>query len=471
MPESFPLSIMESYFIHNALIVNEGKQFPGSLIIKDGRIEEIFNGPGPQSFSLPSGIVEIDAGGQLLIPGVIDDHVHFRDPGLTEKGDLYTESRAAVAGGVTSFMDMPNTLPKATSLEILEEKYRLAAKKSLANFSFFLGAANDNLDEIKKADPSRICGLKVFTGASTGNMLVSDPAALEAIFRESPLLIAVHSEDEAIIQANLKTYIERYGEDIPIEAHPLIRSEEACYKSSELLVNLALKHKARLHLLHLSTAKELGLLDNTIPLGSKRITGEVCVHHLWFDDRDYADLGSRIKWNPAIKTEKDKLGLMEGLISDKIDIIATDHAPHLLKEKDHPYTSCPSGAPLIQHSLVAMLGFYHMGKLSIETIVDKMCHSPAVLYRIRERGFIRKGYSADLVMVALDAPWTVATENILYKCGWSPFEGVTFRSRVNMTWVNGHLVFDHGKFNESLKGNRLSFNHSVNQSFSQSVNI
>ena len=448
---------MESYFIHNAVIVNEGKQFPGSLLIKDGLIEEIFSGPRPESFILSADVIRIDAHGQMLIPGVIDDQVHFRDPGLTEKGDLHSESRAAVAGGVTSFMDMPNTLPKATSLDILEDKYTLASGKSLANYSFFLGATNDNLDEIKKANPVRICGLKVFTGASTGNMLVNDPLALDAIFRESPVIIAVHSEDESIIQANLRSYKEKYGEEIPVEAHPLIRSEEACYRSSEMLVNLARKHNARLHLLHLSTAKELELLDNTIPLEQKRITGEVCVHHLWFDDRDYADLGSRIKWNPAIKTEKDKLGLMEGLISNKIDIIATDHAPHLLNEKDNPYTSCPSGAPLIQHSLVAMLAFVHMGKLPVETVIEKMCHAPAVLYRIRRRGFIRKGYFADLALVDMDSPWTVEPENILYKCGWSPLEGVTFRSRVNMTWVNGRLVFDHGRFEESVKGQRLEF--------------
>ena len=455
---------MESFFIHNAIIVNEGKQIPGSLIISGGRIEEIFYDRKPESFLLAPDTIEIDARGRMLMPGVIDDQVHFREPGLTEKGDLYTESKAAVAGGVTSFMDMPNTLPKATSIEILEEKYRLASEKSLANYSFFLGASNDNLDEIKKADPSRICGLKVFTGASTGNMLVSDPAALEAIFRESPLLIAVHSEDEAIIQANLAAFKEKYGNNIPIGAHPLIRSEEACYRSSELLVTLSRKYNARLHLLHLSTAKELDLLDNSLPLHAKRITAEVCVHHLWFDERDYADLGSRIKWNPAIKTEKDKLGLMEGLINDKIDIVATDHAPHLLSEKSNPYTSCPSGAPLIQHSLVAMLHFYHMGKLPLEKIIEKLCHSPAVLYRIKEWGFIRKGYFADLSLVNLDAPWTVAPENILYKCGWSPLEGVTFKSRVDMTWVNGHLVFDHGNFDESHKGQRLSFNQSVNHS-------
>jgi len=449
---------MESYLIHNALIVNEGKQFPGSLLIKGGRIEEIFSGPRPE-IGDPEGLVTIDAGGRMLIPGVIDDQVHFRDPGLTEKGDMYTESRAAVAGGVTSFMDMPNTLPKAISLDILEEKYTIASGKSLANYSFFLGASNDNIEEIKKADPKRICGLKVFTGASTGNMLVNDRMALEAIFRESPVIIAVHSEDESIIQANLKAYRERYGEDIPVEAHPLIRSEEACYSSSALLVELARKYNARLHLLHLSTVRELELLDNSIPLASKNITGEVCVHHLWFDDRDYAELGSRIKWNPAIKTEKDKLGLMEGLISGKIDIIATDHAPHLLSEKSNKYTSCPSGAPLVQHSLVAMLGLYHMGKISLETVIEKMCHAPAVLYRIKDRGFIRKGYKADLVLVDMDAPWTVAPENILYKCGWSPMEGVTFRSRVTMTWVNGNLVFDHGRFNEAVKGERMEFEY------------
>ncbi len=457
MPDISTFFTMESYFIHNALIVNEGKQFAGSVLITGGCITEIFNGRRPSTFSLPQGTVEIDAKGQLLMPGVIDDQVHFRDPGLTEKGDLHTETRAAVAGGVTSFMDMPNTLPKATSLEILEEKYKLAATKSLANYSFFLGASNDNLDEIKKADPVRICGLKIFTGASTGNMLVNDMRILENIFRECPMIIAVHSEDESIIQANLKSYKKKYGDDIPVEAHPLIRSEEACYRSSEILVGLAKKYNARLHLLHLSTARELELLDNTIPLRDKRITGEVCVHHLWFDDRDYADLGSRIKWNPAIKTEKDKLGLMEGLISNTIDIIATDHAPHLLKEKDNPYASCPSGAPLIQHSLVAMLGFYHMGRLPLETIVDKMCHSPAILYRIKERGFIRKGYHADLALVDMDAPWTVAPENILYKCGWSPLEGVTFKSRVNMCWVNGRLVFDHGRFDEAVKGQRMEF--------------
>jgi dihydroorotase len=448
---------MKSYYIHNAVIVNEGRQFPGSLLIRDGRFQEIFDGPPPPGFLLADDVVRIDAGGRLLMPGVIDDQVHFRDPGLTEKGDMRTESRAALAGGVTSFMDMPNTLPKAVNLEILEQKYSLASHKSLANYSFFLGASNENLEEIKKADPARICGLKVFTGASTGNMLVSDPLVLDSIFRECPLLIAVHSEDEAIIQANLASYRERYGDDIPVEAHPLIRSEEACYKSSEMLVGLARKYGARLHLLHLSTAKEAGLLQRSVPLHEKKITGEVCVHHLWFDERDYADLGSLIKWNPAIKTPADKQGLLDALIDGRIDIVATDHAPHLLSEKKNPYTSCPSGAPLVQHSLVAMLAMYQMGKFPLELVVQTMCHSPAILYRIRERGFIRKGYFADLVMVDLDAPWVVEKENILYKCGWSPLEGVTFRSRVLMTWINGHLAFDHGKFDESLKGMRLEF--------------
>jgi dihydroorotase len=449
---------MKSFFIHNAHIVNEGKQFPGSLFLHEGLIAEVFSGRKPESFILPPETVIIDAREKLLIPGVIDDHVHFREPGLTEKGDLYTESRAAVAGGVTSFMDMPNTLPKAVNLEILEDKFDLAAGKSLANFSFFLGASDDNLEEIRKADPATICGLKLFTGASTGNMLVSDPLILESIFRESPLIIAVHSEDEMIIQANLKIFREKYGEDIPPSAHPLIRSEEACYKSSEQMVSLAQKFNSRLHLLHLSTVKELDLLDNSIPLEEKRISGEVCVHHLWFDDRDYAVLGNRIKWNPAIKSEKDKKGLMEGLITGKIDIVATDHSPHLAWEKNNPYTTCPSGAPMIQHSLVAMLGFTHLGRLSVEKVVQKMCHAPALLYRITNRGFIRKGYHADLALVDMDAPWTVAPENILYKCGWSPMEGVTFKSRVCMTWVNGNLVFDHGKFDESIKGQRLSFN-------------
>ncbi len=446
-----------SYYIHNAIIVNEGHRFHGSLFIHNGLIEEVFEGRAPSGFVFPDGTLTLDAKEKFLLPGVIDDHVHFREPGLTAKGDIASESRAAIAGGVTSFMEMPNTNPKAVTLEILEEKYQIAAESSLANYSFYLGATNDNLSEILKADPTRICGLKLFLGASTGNMLVDNPESLDAIFASSPLLIAVHAEEESIIQRNLALFKERYGDDIPASAHPLIRSEEACFTSSEKAVTLARKHNARLHLLHLSTAKELDLLSNDVPLSEKRITGEVCIHHLWFDDRDYDDQGAFIKWNPAIKTAGDRNALFEGLLNGKIDIIATDHAPHLKEEKERPALFCPSGGPLVQHSLVAMLGFYHLGKISVEMIVEKMCHAPAILFRIPDRGFLRKGYKADIILVDEDDPWVVEKENILYKCGWSPFEGVTFKSRVTHTWVNGNLVFDTGKFDLSVKGQRLRF--------------
>ena len=450
--------VNNNYYIHNALIVNENQRKLGAILIQDGLISEIFQGQAPAGFGFPEATISIDAGKKWLLPGVIDDQVHFREPGLTQKGDLLTESRAAAAGGVTSYMDMPNTLPKAITLELLEEKYRLAAEKSLANYSFFLGASDDNLDQIKKADPRSICGLKVFLGASTGNMLVNDPAILSAVFENSPLLIAVHAEEETVIRENLQQYTARYGEAIPIEAHPLIRSSEACYRSSLKATELAAKTNARLHLLHLSTAHELSLLRNDIPLTEKKITGEVCVHHLWFDDRDYARLGSRIKWNPAIKTSVDRESLFRAVLDDTLDIIATDHAPHLLSEKENPYLTCPSGAPLVQHALVAMLEFYHKGKISLEKIVEKMCHHPAILYRIDKRGFLCKGYHADMVLVDPDNPWSVSSDNILYKCGWSPFEGTTFRSRVTHTWVNGNLVFDQGKFYETRKGKRLEFN-------------
>ena len=391
---------MEQILIAGANIVNEGRIFEGSILIKGDRIKEIIPGGSDSHIpGNPENIELIDGRGKFLLPGVIDDHVHFRDPGLTSKGDLYTETKAAVAGGVTSFMDMPNTNPKATTLRILEEKYELASRKAFANYSFFLGAANDNLEEIEKADPSKICGVKVFLGASTGNMLVDDPVVLEKIFSNSRMLIAIHGEDEEIIKKNLNTFREQYGDQIPAEAHPLIRSEEACFTSTKRAVELALRHNTRLHVLHLSTAKELDLFQNNILLNKKQITAEVCVHHLWFDDHDYTRLGSRIKWNPAIKTEKDKNELFKGLLEDKIDIIATDHAPHLEEEKSRPYLSCPSGGPLIQHSLVIMLEFFHMKKISIEKIAEKMCHAPAVLYRIKDRGFIRKGYFADFVMV------------------------------------------------------------------------
>jgi dihydroorotase len=445
-------------YIHNALIVNENKRFSGGVFLQDGVISEVFTGNAASDFPFPPDTIVIDAKQKYLLPGVIDDHVHFREPGLTEKGDIYTESKAAVAGGVTSYMEMPNTKPNATTLELLEDKFDLASLKSLANYSFFLGATNNNIEEIVQADPAKICGLKLFMGASTGNMLVDDPEALKAIFEKSPLLIAVHAEEEAIVQQNLSEFKAKYGDLIPASAHPLIRSEEACYRSSEKAVNLAEKYHSRLHLAHLSTGRELLLLQSNVPLAEKLITGEVCIHHLWFDDRDYEDLGTLIKWNPAIKSSRDRESLFAGLLNGTIDIIATDHAPHLKGEKGNAYNSCPSGGPLIQHSLVAMFGFFQLGKISVEMIVEKMCHNPAILYRIPNRGFIRKGYAADLVLVDPDDPWTVTTENVLYKCGWSPFEGVTFKSRVTHTWVNGNLVYDHGIFNESQKGLRLTFN-------------
>jgi dihydroorotase len=449
---------MEQILIAGANIVNEGRTFEGSVLIRGDRIEEIIpaGSYGPVLEGLEN-IELVDGRGKFLIPGVIDDQVHFREPGLTQKGDLYTESRAAVAGGVTSFMDMPNTEPKATTLAILEEKYKLASRKSFANYSFFLGATHENTEEIIKADPAKICGVKVFMGASTGNMLVDDPDILERIFSGSRMIVAIHSEDEGIIRKNLAVFREKYGENIPVEAHPLIRSEEACYVSTRRAVELAVKHNTRLHILHLSTAKELELLRNDIPLKEKRITAEVCVHHLWFDDRDYARLGSLIRWNPAIKSEHDKESLFKGLLEDKIDIIATDHAPHLAEEKSHPYLSCPSGGPLIQHSLVIMLEFYHRKMISIEKIVEKMCHAPADLYRIRDRGFIRKGFYADLVLVDTHDPWTVTKENLLYKCGWSPFEGTKFSSRISHTFVNGKQVYGNGHFDERYRGKRLEF--------------
>lgn len=449
----------EGYFIHNALIVNEGKQFSGSVLIQDSLFKEVFAGLPPADFILPPGIISVDAHNRYLFPGVIDAHVHFREPGLTHKADISTESRAAVAGGVTSYFEMPNTVPNATTLDILEEKFEIARNRSLANYSFFLGATNDNIGEIEKADPARICGLKVFMGASTGNMLVDNERTLELIFSRSPLIIAVHAEEESIIRHNLENYLGQYGAQIPVSAHPLIRSEEACFTSSEKAVNLAHKFNTRLHLTHVSTARELDLLHNDQPLKDKKITGEVTLHHLWFDNRDYSDLGSRIRWNPAIKTSHDREALLQGLLDDRLDLIATDHAPHLRHEKEHQYTSCPSGGPMIQHALVAMLGFQQSGKITLEKIVEKMCHAPAVRYRIHKRGFIRQNYYADCVLVDPDDPWTVSQENILYKCGWSPLEGVTFKSRITHTWVNGALVFNEGTFNTDQNGKRISFDY------------
>jgi len=442
--------------LHNAQIVNEGKTFNGGLVIDGEVIAEVFEGNIPQGL-LPSGYNKIDLQGQLLIPGVIDDQVHFRDPGLTHKGDIFTESRAALAGGVTTFMDMPNVKPQTTTLQLLEEKHELAATKSLANYSFYLGATNDNIDEVLKLDPRASCGIKIFMGSSTGNMLVDNEDTLSQLFKNCPLPIAVHCEHEPTVKANLARAKEQFGDNIPVEYHPVIRDAEACYRSSSMAVELASRHGARLHLLHLSTARELALLDNHKPLTDKKITGEVCVHHLWFDDRDYATRGAFIRWNPAIKSEADKLALIDAVKNGKLDVVATDHAPHLLEEKTAVYTSAMSGGPLVQHSLVAMLEMHKRGIFSIETIVQRMCHAPADLFNVSKRGYIKAGYYADLAVVNLHAPWMVSKSNILYKCGWSPFEGTTFSSKVTKTFVNGKLVFDKDTVNETHRGRRLEF--------------
>jgi dihydroorotase len=444
-----------AYFIRNAIVVNEGMVFGGGVYLVNGIISMVFmNGDEP---AVPEGAEVIDAFGLHLIPGVIDDQVHFRDPGLTHKADIYTESKAAVAGGTTSFMDMPNTVPQTLTQELLEEKYQAAAEKSLANYSFYMGASNDNLSEVLKTDPSKVCGIKVFMGASTGNMLVDDPEVLKEIFSKSPALVAVHCEDEATIRENLRIMGERFGDEIPLDYHPLIRSEEACYRSSSLAVEMAAKYNTRLHVLHLSTARELDLFDNSLPLEKKRITAEVCVHHLWFHDADYERLGMLIKWNPAIKSMDDRDALLNALLENKIDVVATDHAPHTLDEKSQSYLKAPSGGPLVQHALPAMLELYHKGVISFEKVVEKMCHAPAKCFRVKNRGFVREGYAADLVLIDLDDPWRVEKDNILYKCGWSPFRGQLFRSRITHTFVNGQLVYQNGVFDESVRGERLLF--------------
>ena len=447
---------MKRYCIRNALLVNEGKSFNGSLFMREGRIERIFR--SEETIKVPKGTVELDATGKILIPGVIDDQVHFREPGLTHKGDIASESKAAVAGGVTSFMDMPNTLPQTLTQSLLEEKYARAAKVSVANYSFYLGAANDNLQEILLTDPRKVCGIKIFMGASTGNMLVDDPRALEGIFSQSPMLLAVHCEDETIIRRNAAAFRSTYGEDVPVQFHPAIRSAEACFKSSSRAVELAKKFNARLHILHLSTRDELSLFENTTPRIRKKITSEVCVHHLVFCDADYTNLGNRIKWNPAIKTEEDRNALIYAVKNGTIDMVATDHAPHTLEEKGNTYFKAPSGGPLIQHSLSIMLEFYRMDMLSLEMIVDRMCHAPADIFKIAERGYLREGYYADLVLVDLNKPWTVGPDNILYKCRWSPFEGKTFRAKVTHTFVNGNLVFENDRLPDAPPGMRLLFN-------------
>jgi dihydroorotase len=445
---------MQTYLIKNAQIVNEGKILKGDVLIQNDRIEEV-----SASISVKSAnTTVIDADGCYLVPGMIDDQVHFREPGLTHKATIETESRAAVAGGITSFIEMPNTVPQATTIELLEEKFEIASKTSWANYSFMFGGTNDNLEEILKVDPAKVAGLKLFLGSSTGNMLVDDPKILEKIFSQTKLLISAHCEDETTIQANLAKYKAEYGDDIPIELHPLIRSEEACYLSSSKAIELAKKTGARLHVFHLSTEKETHLFSNKLPLSEKKITAEVCVHHLWFTDADYKTKGTKIKWNPAVKTQKDKEGLWKALNDDRIDVIATDHAPHTLEEKDSVYTQAPSGGPLVQHAMDALFEMHHKGFISVEKLVQKTSHNPAILFQIKERGFIKSGFKADLVLVNPIAPWTVNKENIAYKCGWSPFEGTTFKSRVTHTFVNGVLVYENGKFPNKSKPERLTFN-------------
>ena len=445
---------LKTILIKNANIVNEGTIFSGDVLIEGEFIKEI-----SESISAKSSDVHIiDAEGKYLLPGVIDDQVHFREPGLTHKADIETESKAAIAGGITSFIEMPNTNPQTTTVEKLEEKFAIAANSSYANYSFMFGGTNDNLDEILKVDPKTVAGLKLFLGSSTGNMLVDDPKVLEKIFSSTDMVISVHCEDEATIRKNLQEHIDQYGEDIPIEKHPIIRSEEACYLSSSRAIALAKKTGARLHVFHLSTGKETNLFTNKIPLKDKKITAEVCVHHLWFSDEDYAKKGTHIKWNPAVKTAKDREQLWKALLDNRIDVIATDHAPHTLEEKKNVYTKAPSGGPLVQHALSAMLEMYHRNKISLERVVEKMCHNPAILFEVEKRGYIKEGYFADLVLVDLNNPYTVQKDNILYKCGWSPFEGTTFKSRITHTFINGNLAFENFKFNKVKSAKRLTFN-------------
>ncbi|MFC6098176.1 dihydroorotase [Flavobacterium qiangtangense] len=444
---------MKSVLIKNAKIVNEGTIFEGDVLIENEFIVEI-----AETISAKSSATKIiNAEGNYLIPGMIDDQVHFREPGLTHKGDIASESRAAVAGGITSFIEMPNTNPQTVTVELLEEKFAIAAENSMANYSFMFGGTNDNLEEILKVDPKTVAGLKLFLGSSTGNMLVDNEQVLEKIFSSTPLLISVHCEDEETIKNNLAKYKEEYGDDIPMKFHHLIRSEEACYISSSKAIELAKKTGARLHVFHLSTAKEMSLFTNKIPLEEKKITAEVCIHHLWFTNEDYDKKGTLIKWNPAVKTQADKDALWEALNDGRIDVIATDHAPHTLEEKKNPYTSAPSGGPLVQHAVVALFEAFHQGKISVEKIVEKMAHNPAKLFKIEKRGFIKEGYYADVVIVDAGLPWSVKKENILYKCGWSPFEGFTFKSRITHTFVNGEMVYNNFKVKDIRAGKRLTF--------------
>lgn len=437
--------------IKQATIVNEGRQYIADLLINDGLIDRI--APSIDAHA----DTEINAEGLHLLPGCIDDQVHFREPGLTHKGDIYTESRAAVVGGITSFMEMPNTVPNTLTQALLADKYNIAAKTSLANYSFFMGASNDNLDEVLRTDAANVCGIKVFMGSSTGNMLVDNPNTLENLFAQCPMLIATHCEDEATIKSNLAHFKQLLGDNIPVKLHPKIRSAEACYLSSSMAVELAKKHGTRLHILHISTERETHLFDNTIPLKDKKITAEACVHHLWFSDADYETKGNLIKWNPAVKTSADRDGILAALLEGRIDIIATDHAPHTIEEKAKSYLEAPSGGPLVQHALPAVLEMYHHGKLTLEQVAEKMAHNPALCFNIKKRGFIREGYWADIVLADLNSPWTVEKQNIRYKCGWSPFEGQRFRSSITHTFVSGNLVYSAGELVDDVMGRRLAF--------------
>ena len=442
-----------SYLIKGATIVNENKTFKGDVFIENEEIKEIAS-----AINVANNVKVINAEGKYLIPGFIDDQVHFREPGLTHKANIETESRAAAAGGITTFIEQPNTVPQATNQKLLEDKFQIASKSSYVNYSFMFGGTNDNLEELLKTDPKTVAGIKLFLGSSTGNMLVDDVEVLEKIFSSTKMIISLHCEDEATIRKNTATYKEKFGDDIPIKYHPVIRSEEACYISSSKAIELAKKTGARIHIFHVSTAKETHLFRNDIPLEEKQITAEVCVHHLWFNDKDYDEKGTFIKWNPAVKTEQDRLGLWEALLDDRIDVLATDHAPHTLEEKNNVYTKAPSGGPLVQHAVLAILEKVKEGVIPIEKAVEKMSHNPAKLFQIEKRGFIKEGYFADLVLIDPKQSQTVTKENVLYKCGWSPFEGTTFSSTITHTFVNGNLIYNEGVFNDDIKGKRLTFN-------------
>ena len=445
---------MSYTLLKSGTIVNEGSQKVADILIKDGRIEKIAS-----SITAENHYKIVDVSGKYILPGCIDDQVHFREPGLTKKANLFTESRAAVAGGITSFMEMPNTVPNALSQELLQDKYDLASKSAIANYSFFMGASNDNVEEVLKTNERNVCGVKIFMGSSTGNMLVDNEKTLDNLFSKVPMLIATHCEDEETIVANLAKAKAEFGEDVPMSQHSIIRSEEACYLSSSMAVRLAKKHDTRLHILHISTAKELELFDANIPLKDKKITAEACIHHLWFSDEDYAEKGTMIKWNPAVKKASDRAAIMQGVLDNKIDVIATDHAPHTLEEKQNSYFKAPSGGPLVQHGLLAMLDKVRDGVISIERVVEKMAHAPAQLFRIEERGFLREGYHADIVVVDPNASLLVTKESLLYKCGWSPFEGYEFSNAIDSTYVNGNLVYTQDGIVEGTTGSRLLFNY------------